>query len=155
MDRRALLASLAPGLTASTAGCLDTLTTTQNEPFQLGYVAVHNATEQTHRILIRVRRDGQDVHRSTHDVPGRDGAIVESAIPDCEWGPARGRYEVAVRIDDGDWATESFQGYETDGGDCSIAIAEGRLNADGRLSLGSRRACDYDNPPAGLCSFDQ
>jgi hypothetical protein len=155
MNRRALLASLATGLPASTAGCLDDVTGTQSESFQLGYVAVHNSTEEAHQILIRVMRNGTDVHRSTHDVPGQAGAIVESAIPECEWGSTLGRYEVAVRIDDGDWITESFEGYDTDGGDCSVAIAEGRLRAEGRFSLGYRRACDYDNPPDGLCSFDQ
>jgi hypothetical protein len=154
MNRRALLASLATGGTVSTSGCLDSLTETQNEPFQLGYVAVHNATEDAHQIAIRVRRDGANVHRSTHAVAGQDGAIVESAIPECDWGSTPGQYEVAVRIDDGDWVTESFDGYDTEGGDCSIALAEGRLTEEERLTLGYRRACDYDNPPDGLCSFE-
>jgi hypothetical protein len=154
MNRRALLASLATGGAASTSGCLDSLAGTQKESFQLGYVAVHNSTENAHQITIRVRRDGTNVHRSTHDVAGQDGAIVKSAIPECDWGRTRGRYEVAVRINDADWATESFHGYDTDGGDCSVAIAEGRLREGERLDLGYRRACDYDNPPDGLCSFD-
>ncbi|ELK51787.1 hypothetical protein G3A49_18210 [Haloferax volcanii] len=155
MNRRALLASFATGGIVSTAGCLDSLTGTQNESFQLGYVAVHNFTENAHQITIRVMRNGASVHRSTHDVAGRDGVIVESAIPECDWGSTPGRYEVAVRIDDGDWVTESFQGYDTDGGDCSVALAEGRLREEERLALGYHRACDYDNPPDGLCSFDQ
>lgn len=154
MNRRALLASLATGGTASTSGCLDSLAGAQNESFQLGYVAVHNSTEDAHQIAIRVRRDGTNVHRSTHDVAGQDGAIVDSAIPECDWGSTRGQYEVAVRIDDGDWVTESFDGYDTESGDCSIALAEGRLTEGERLTLGYRRACDYDNPPDGLCSFD-
>ncbi|TKX43400.1 MULTISPECIES: hypothetical protein [unclassified Halorubrum] len=154
MNRRALLASLATYGAASTSGCLDSLAGIPNESFQLGYVAVHNSTENAHQIAIRVRRDGTNVHRSTHDVAGQDGAVVESAIPECDWESARGRYEVDVRVDDSDWVTESFQGYETDGGDCSIAIAEGTLWEGERLDFGYRRACDYDNPPDGLCSFD-
>ena len=154
MNRRALLASLATGGAASASGCLDSLAGAQHESFQLGYVAVHNSTEDAHQIAIRVRRDGTNVHRSTHRVAGQDGAVVESAIPECDWGSARGRYEVDVQINDSDWVTESFQGYDTDGGDCSIAIAEGTLWEGERLDFGSRRACDYDNPPDGLCSFD-
>lgn len=154
MNRRALLASLATGGAASTSGCLDSLAGAKHESFQLGYVAVHNSTEDSHQIIIRVRSDGTNVHRSAHDVAGQNGAVVKSAIPECDWGSTRGRYEVAVRIDDGDWVTESFQGYDTDGGDCSIAIAEGTLWEGQRLALGYRRACDYDNPPDGLCSFD-
>jgi hypothetical protein len=154
MNRRALLASLATGGAVSSSGCLNSLAGTRNESFRLGYVAVHNSTESAHRITIRVRRDGTSVHRSTHDVAGQDGPVVKSAIPECDWGSARGRYEVAVRIDDGDLVTESFRGYDTDGGDCSVAIAEGTLREEERLDFGYRRACDYDNPPDGLCSFD-
>ena len=154
MKRRALLASLATGGTISTAGCLDSLTETQNQPFQLGYIAVHNSTEDAHRIMIRVMRDGTTVHRSTHDVPGQDGPVVESAIPECDWGSTLGRYEVAVRIDDGDWVTESFKGYDTDGGDCSVATVEGRLTERERFGLGYRRLCDHENPPDSLCSFE-
>ena len=148
------LASLATGGVASTSGCVDSLAETQNESFQLGYVAVHNSTENAHQITIRVRRGGKNVHRSTHDVVRQDGPIVKSAIPECDWGRTRGRYEVAVRVDDGDWVTESFQGYDTDGGDCSIVTAEGTLWEAERLNLGYRRACEYENPPDSLCSFD-
>ena len=155
MNRRALLASLATGGTVSTAGCLGGLTGTRNESFQLGYVAVHNSTETAHRVVIRVTRDGTNVHRSTHEVAGQDGPVVDSAIPECDWGSTPGRYEVAVRIDERDWVTESFQGYDTAGGDCSVAIAEGTLREGGRFGLGSRRACDYSNPPDDLCPFDR
>lgn len=153
MNRRALIVSLATGGTVSTAGCLDSLTATRNETFQLGYVAVHNSTENAHRIVIRVMRDGANVHRTTHDVAGQDGVVVESAVPECDWGSTPGRYEVAVRIDDGDWVTESFRGYDADDGDCSVATVEGTLWEGERLDLGYRRACDYENPPDGLCSF--
>ena len=137
------------------SGCLDSLSGTRTESFQLGYIAVHNSTENAHRITIRVKRDGTDVHRSTHDVAGQDGNVVESAIPECDWGSTPGRYGVGVRVDDGDWVTESFEGYDTDGGDCSVATVEGTLREADRLDLGHRRACDYENPPAELCSADR
>jgi hypothetical protein len=101
-----------------------------------------------------VRRDGTNVHRSAHDVAGQDGAVAKSAIPECNWGSTRGQYEVDVQINDGDWVTESFQGYDTDGGDCSVTTVEGTFWEDDRLDLGYRRACDYENPPAELCLFE-
>jgi hypothetical protein len=155
MNRRALLASLATAGAVSTTGCLDGFTGTQDEEFQLGYVAVHNLTQNAQQVTIRVTRGETEVHRSTHDIAGQDGSVVESAIPECDWGSASGRYEVAVRVEDGEWTTESFEDYDTDGGDCPIAIAEDKYRGEDQLSLGHRRACDYDNPPDGLCSFDE
>jgi hypothetical protein len=153
VHRRALLASVATAGVTSTTGCLDGLTGAQKTAFQLGYVQIFNLTGTGHQFTIRVSRDGTEVHRSTHEVPGQDGSVAESATPECNWGRTAGMYDVAVRVDGGDWDTVSSEDYDANE-DCALALVEGMYRGADRLELGYRRACDLDTPPEGLCSFD-
>ncbi|MDG5758902.1 hypothetical protein QA600_06060 [Natronococcus sp. A-GB1] len=113
MDRRTFLGSGGVAVVALGAGCSSLAGWNDPEPVRLGGVSLHSAdTESSHRFDAEVLRDGDVVHASTHEIRATrelDGGGQRNygALVDCEWGSSRGDYAVRVRVDGGDWETES------------------------------------------------
>lgn len=103
MRRRALLATLGSSMAVSTAGCLDTIADSFDEPIRLARLAALNFDSRAHQFDLRVDRDGETVHRSSHQIRGKDDEQLYGEEADCTWGSTPGTYEIAARVDGGEW----------------------------------------------------
>ena len=76
---------------------------------KLAWLAVSNYDETSgHRFDVRVERDGEVVHESTHTVGKKPEDRIPGAVADCTWNDVAGRYVVFARMDDGDWTERSL-----------------------------------------------
>ncbi|WP_254532041.1 hypothetical protein [Natrinema gelatinilyticum] len=107
MRRRALLETLAGVGTVSTAGCLNAVSELRAQPMQLARFTVDNWDSALHQFDLRVDRDGETVHRSSHEIPGKDDR-VHGKVVGCDWGTTPGEYDLFARVDDGDWVHKSL-----------------------------------------------
>lgn len=150
-SRRTLLAAVAG--TGSLAGCVDRLSGAPE--IRLGRVTISNADRASHRFTLRVRDDGDLVHRSTHEVPGRTDDRIPGATAPCEWGGDPGDYEVGVRVDGGPWTTAALrdEGSLFDAPDCLVAVS--RYHPDDGIFVRLAADCDrYDGRfVAGPCAY--
>lgn len=154
MKRRALLAALS-ATTSLGGGCLSPVREWTDPSAQLGRFGASNAdTTSSHRFELAVERDGDVVHRSSHELepavetePNR--IRVTQAVAECEWGSTSGDYTVRARVDGRDWVQKSVTEYATSKDvDCVMAWAEYHSS----FLLDLRWPCEreyYD----GLCSF--
>ena len=107
MRRRALLGSAATLLTAASSGCLTSVQDTLDSSIRLGGVAITNYDLAPHRFHVRITRDGEIVHESTHDVRGRSESTVYGPALERTWGDVAGSYVLYGRSDDGPWVERS------------------------------------------------
>ncbi|MFC5365792.1 hypothetical protein [Salinirubrum litoreum] len=104
MRRREFLAVAGLSATVSTAGCLDSVLGRER---RLARVGLSNFADESHRFDLRVARDDETVHESTHEVRGASDDRIFGTAPDCDWGTTPGDYEVFARVDGGEWASRS------------------------------------------------
>ena len=98
VNRRTLLASLGATGTAGLAGCLDAVPGL-GATTKLGRLAVVNWDEDDpHAIDVRVERDDEVVHESTHTVAAMQATEAQSAVVECTWDDDAGTYVVAARL---------------------------------------------------------
>lgn len=138
MHRRAFLAVAGLSGTVPTAGCLDTVPGRES---RLARVAVSNFADESHRFHLRVARDGETVHRSTHEVRGKGDGRIYSAIPDCDWGTTPGRYEVFARVDGGEWTSRSVSAVR-DGWRDSVSCTSAQVRYGDTLWIDLRDDCE-------------
>lgn len=115
MRRRALLTAVGLSITASTAGCLNIILNRGDQQIQLARFSAGNFDSDTHQFDLRVDRDGETVHRSTHEIRGKGADRIYGAIADCDWGTTRGMYEVYARVDGGEWTSKLLPTSKKDG----------------------------------------
>ena len=108
MERRAFLTAVGLSVTASVAGCLGQIPGVETERIQLARFSVSNMDTAPHQFDLRVERNGETVHESTHDVDGRTPDRITGASAGCTWGTTPGAYDVFVRVDNGEWVSESL-----------------------------------------------
>lgn len=137
MRRRALLAAVGLSATVSTAGCLDSVL---GRELRLATVGVSNYDDDAHRFDLRVDRDGEVVHRSSHELRGRDDDRVYGAAPDCDWAGTPGTYEVSVRVDGGEWQSRSVAEV-SDGWRDAVSCASTYVWYDGAVWIDLRADC--------------
>lgn len=91
------------------AGCLDGITTTSPTTILLGVVIRNDHRRTAHDFTLRIERDGEVIHTSTHSL-ARAGTEAESRVElsSCPWGRDKGSYTVAIRVDDGEWIESDF-----------------------------------------------
>jgi hypothetical protein len=166
MRRRALL-SAAVGVTVGSTGCLASIRGSNRQMAQLGWFGVHNADpESSHTFTLIVKRDGNVVHESSHEVDAAEyfdpGVASDGAVAECTWGETAGDYAVRVRRDGGEETEESISAFAAERGvNCVVADAEYQnhnatsdfLNGK-RLSIFLREACDNDGD-VGRCSTQE
>lgn len=103
MRRRALLSTFGTSAVLSTAGCLDAVGAAFDEPMHLARFTAFNDDVDRHTFDLRVDRNGEVVHQSSHRIQGKDDDRIYAESADCGWGTAKGNYEVFARVDDGEW----------------------------------------------------
>ena len=153
MKRRALLAALGVATSTATGGCLGSVADRLDETVQLGWLAAHNLDAEPHGFDLAVERNGESVHRSSHEIDGKDDDFVHGVVADCTWGDAPGGYTVRARVDGGEWVTREIS--EVDGtyeGDVDCAIAEVEYR-NGATSVAFQGGCDRVDDYDGGCGF--
>lgn len=102
MNRRALIRSIPAIGFASVAGCLDRVPTVGET--KLGWFGIYNFDEKSgHLFDVRIERDGNVVHESSHQVgayqhdPSRDSP--PNSVVSRTWEDVAGDYTVFVRSD--------------------------------------------------------
>jgi|GEM_PF-1553805 len=168
MQRRTFLASTCVLLTPFHAGCLSSIREFRTSSVQLGWFGVHNADpESAHTFALEVKRDGEVVHESVHEVDAAEefensGLHSDGAVAACDWGQTAGDYIVRVCVDGEESVEESALEFARENGaDCVIADAEYR-NHDAvskfmegtTLGIFLREGCNNDRY-TDKCSFTQ
>jgi hypothetical protein len=165
VERRSCLASLAVLTASGLGGCLGDVDVLAAEPTtRLAWLAVSNEDpEREHRFDLRVERDGDVVHESSHVVERKPEDRIPGSVADCTWDDVAGRYVVSARLDGGEWVgrelTEGFDPVP----DCVIAdVVAGRPISP---AVGVQAWCDQVdgyiggcpayNSPASAASDDQ
>lgn len=138
MRRREFLAVAGLSATVSTAGCLDSVLGRER---RLARVALSNADDDSHRFDLRVARDGETVHESTHEVRGASDDRIFSAVPDCDWGTTPGDYEVFARVDGGEWLSKAVSAGSDEWRD-SVSCVSAQVRYGDSLWIDFRDDCD-------------
>ena len=109
MKRRALL-GISAGAFVGVAGCsaLDSNAETTPSPKPLGFIDMQNRSEESHRLDVLIRRDGEIVHWEQYNLQAAgttdDGTNIKPSyerIPAGEFdGCTPGAYEIDFRLDD-------------------------------------------------------
>ena len=148
MRRRTFLASAGTVSSALLSGCQSPLA---DRSVRLGYLDVVNSDSEPHRFHVRVHRDDDRVHDSTHEIDGVDGNVHHGEAVECSWGDTAGEYVVSARVDGEEWHEQSLVPAESmvsSGTDCVVVGVWYRTDGLGfQVAAGCDR--DYD----GLCSF--
>ena len=116
MRRRAVVAALVSGL----AGCLDGIGVGgDREAVSLSWIGLANRHPEPQRVTVRVRRDGEGVHRATYSVDGfdEDENAPGIAVVPCAWSAAAGEFAVGARVG-GEWTELAPEELRRDGAAC-------------------------------------
>lgn len=142
MNRRSVLAGVTGLGVASLSGCLQLGDSEPSPATTIGWMSVSNHDpDSSQEIDLRIERDGNVVHRSSHTIPAKDGRSVAGAVPDCTWEPKPGEYVVSARPDGGEWTKRNVT--QTDAGtarDCVTVLV------DYGSSAGEQSWVDPDDP---------
>ena len=140
MNRRALLWTVATAGTFATSGCLNRLLSADTST-KLGLLAIENYdTENGHEFDVRVERDGDIVHRSSHSVKKTVLPQISGLILECPWEFVEGEYAVSARVDTGEWLNQPLAAPFDTIPDCVISV----------VRYGSLRSEDIRLPPFAI-----
>ncbi|WP_439025518.1 hypothetical protein [Haloarchaeobius sp. DT45] len=126
MKRRTYLSSCCATGAIGLTGCLDGYLPSGDGTTRLGRLGVSNEDEERgHEFRLRVERDGDVVHESSHELEKDPESQHEGsgAAVDCTWGGRDGRYVVFARIDDSEWVEKELTEDYEQVPDCVIAVA--------------------------------
>lgn len=125
--RRVFIFGLPIGLTALQGGCTRFLRDRDEPTATLGAASITNFDTEPHRFQLRIEREGERIHDSAHELDGTAGGEgedygrVDTEIVDCTWEEVAGSYDVAVRLDDGEWVEQSVNARLDEDAECVIA----------------------------------
>ena len=160
MKRRALLGTLAAVGASMTGGCLDQSTPPETTT-KLGLLAIENYdTESGHEFDIRVERDGDIVHRSSHSVEKTSLPQISGPVLDCPWRFIEGKYTVSARVDDSEWLGQPLAvPFDTVPACVITTVRYGRLPSEGgeqsQFDIEVEANCDTINDTDGGCQAYQ
>lgn len=104
MDRRSVLGAIGTLGVTSLSGCLGFFENDSPPTTTVGWISLSNHDpDSSHEITLRLERDGEVVHTSSHTIPEKEGRSVAGAVPDCTWETKPGEYVVSTRADGGEW----------------------------------------------------
>lgn len=142
MNRRKVLATTGSVLGSLSTGCLGSLT--DGDEIQLSSVSVLNSASEPHTVSLRVHRDDELVHESTHELEGSNHAMVSGASVECQWEEVPGEFTVSARVDSDDWTERDM----ADGTDADCVEAHVTADQDG-VAIGRVERCV--SPESGEC----
>lgn len=144
MKRRAVLGGLA---TMATAGCISNPASSGGaggSGTRLARLSVKNEDDRQHTIHVIVKRGGEIVHWSSHELASIDSYGTARANLSCTWGDDTGQFEILARLDD---ETAWRSTIVDDQADCYQASVE----VDRAGSLGVWFMADCNIPESELC----
>ena len=132
VNRRALLGTVVTVGTFATSGCLGRLLLPDTST-KLGLLAIENYdTKNGHEFDVRVERDGDIVHRSSHSVNKTVLPHISGLVLECPWEFVEGEYAVSARVDDGEWLNQPLAAPFDTVPDCVISVIRyGSLPSEG------------------------
>ncbi|WP_336362177.1 hypothetical protein [Halalkalicoccus salilacus] len=98
MNRRALLSAVGAAAVSTSAGCLSS-GVEGSEEVRLGLVTVSNRSDREQTVDVVLRRDGETVSWTRHDVRRRDGEVIPGDRIDCLLDEPAGAYEALTLLD--------------------------------------------------------
>lgn len=153
MRRRALLVAVGATATTAAIGRFASPDDRLDATMRLGWLGTANFDADPHQFELRVERDGEQVHHSSHEVRGQDGNVVHGAVADCTWGSAPGEYTVFARVDGGEWTERSSSDFESyNRADVTCGVAEVRYRSE-TCEIAFRETCDQIPEYDGGCAF--
>lgn len=148
MKRRAVLGGLAA---VATAGCISNPTGDESgggsgDPgVRLARLSVKNEDSREHTIHVIVKRGGDIVHWSSHELAASGtGAGASRENLSCTWDGTTGQFEILARLDD---ASSWRSTVVAEDADCYQASVE----IDGEGGLGVWYTTDCDIPASESC----
>ena len=144
MKRRTVLGGLAA---VATAGCISNPTGDGggDAGVRLARLSVKNEDTRNHTLHVIVKRGGEIVHWSSHDLASSSSGAGSKANLSCTWDDASGQFEILARLDDASkWRSTVIA---EDQSDCYQASVE--IGADGTLGVWYTTDCDI--PEADAC----
>lgn len=148
VNRRTFLATAGASVSVFGGGCLSLL---DDSSIRLGFLDVGNFDSESHEFDVRVKRDGAQVHSSSHVIGGKDGNVVHGEAVECTWGRTAGEYRISARVDSNEWKNQSLLPADTGVSsetDCVVVGVWYRFDGlEFQIESGCNR--DYD----GMCSF--
>jgi hypothetical protein len=140
VNRRALLGTVVTVGTSAASGCVNRLLPPDTST-KLGLLAIENYdTENGHEFDLRVERDGDIVHRSSHSVKKTVLPHISGFVLECPWEFVDGEYTVSARIDNGEWLNQPLAAPFDTVPDCVISV----------IRYGSLRSESIENPPLAI-----
>ena len=132
VNRRALLGTVATVGTSAMSGCLDRLLPPDTST-KLGLLAIENYdTENGHEFDVRVERDGNIVHRSSHSVNKTSLPHISGLVLECPWEFVEGEYTVSARVNNEEWLNQPLAAPFDTVPDCVISVIRyGSLPSEG------------------------
>lgn len=148
MKRRAVLGGLAA---MATAGCISNPASSDGggeSSVRLARLSVKNEDQNgDHTIHVIVKRGGEIVHWSSHELSAAGSMGSSRANLTCTWGDDTGQFEILARLDDAtDWRSTVIGG---DNADCYQASVE----VDSKGALGVWFTGDCDLPESETCDL--
>lgn len=133
----------------ATAGCLSNPTGNGggDERVRLARLSVKNDHDREHSLHVIVKRGGDIVHWSSHQLAASQASGRSKANLECTWGGETGQFEILARLDDAtDWRSTVIGG---DKADCYQASVE--VDAGGSLGIWFTGDCDL--PDSETCDL--
>lgn len=124
MHRRRVLGCLGGLATGLLSGCL-TAPLERTTSITMETVTIVNWDVAEHEFRVRLYRDEERIHESTHHIPGRRGGGEPEAATvtlDCTWEDRAGEHAASVWVDDEAWVdgpewehVDLSRGFDADG----------------------------------------
>ncbi|WP_336343111.1 hypothetical protein [Halalkalicoccus ordinarius] len=99
MNRRDLLSAVCAATATGSAGCLSSLGRGDYEEIRLGLVTVSNRSDRDQTVDLLLRRDGETVSWTRHDLRARDGDVIPGDRIGCLLDEPAGAYAVLARLE--------------------------------------------------------
>ncbi|QCJ46436.1 MULTISPECIES: hypothetical protein [Haloprofundus] len=144
--RRRVLGAFGVGVAGLVSGCASAGVLGESEgSAQLGELHLSNSHVDSHSIDLIVRRDGELVHWTSHDLDGVENNVSDGETVDLSWSETPGSYVISARLDDAEsWETFAL----SDLGDAPCYRLLVKVDHEGRLgiwSMSSPDACGDDS----------
>lgn len=142
MDRRSVLGAVGTLGVTSLSGCLGFFQKDSPPATTVGRISIINHDpDSSHEIALRLERDDEVVHTSSHTVPKKDGRSVGGTVPDCTWETKPGEYVVSANADGGEWVHRNVT--TISGGKSPDCVT---VSVDYGKSAGKESYVDPDDP---------
>ncbi|KTG08534.1 hypothetical protein AUR64_17815 [Haloprofundus marisrubri] len=138
--RRRILGACGVGVAGLVSGCVGAGVLGESEAStQLSELHLGNSHVEAHSIDLIVRRDGELVHWTSHELDGVENNVSDGETLDLSWSETPGSYVISARLDGAEnWETFAL----SDLGDAPCYRLLVKIDHEGRLGIWSMATPD-------------